>query len=218
MKEIKLKLKFKESKMSSSYELFHKVVENFILFKWMFFKNRPRTSFLLVRSLLVNTLVFGAYYAIFSNINFIFMGVEIEPLLLFAGSISVSYWVMSWSFSQKANYLSTLYNDIIKHQVKDQETAKMLACSFSAQLLTMDMWGHRLYSRTFTQTLLESAKWSLTHQKKYSEFKNLNEFIDFINAGKLEVGIARSMLLDYQQSISSQFEPSQDFTLLKSAQ
>lgn len=141
MKSLNIKLVLRESKISSAYELFHKVTENLVIFNWIFFKNRPRSSFLILRSFLINAVIFGLYYVIFSNINFIFMGVEIEPLLLFAGSVSVSYWVMSWNFAQKTNYLSTLYNDIIKHQAHDDKAWKVLACSFSAQLLTMDLWG-----------------------------------------------------------------------------
>ena len=101
MKSLNIKLVLSESKISSAYELFHRVIENLVIFNWIFFKNRPRLSFLILRSFLINTVVFGLYYVIFSNINFIFMGMEIEPLLLFAGSVSLSYWVMAWSFFSK---------------------------------------------------------------------------------------------------------------------
>lgn len=178
------------------------------LFKWVFFKNRPRSTFLLLRSLFVNTVIFGAYYALFSSLNFIFLGVEVEPVLLFAGSVSVGYWVMSWNFSQKSNYLSRMYNDVIKEQSSNHPSWKILACNFTAQLLMMDFWGHRLYSWIFTNTLTESAKWYI--ENKDSQFKSIDEFIDFTNDGKLEVGVARNMVLEYQQYLVGQVSPASE--------
>ncbi len=73
---------------------------------------------------------------------------------------------MSNAFGNKCNYLSTMYNDIIKeHAEGKDEAAKILACNLSAQLLTMDLWGHRLYSWVFIETLEEAAKWSIDHKK-----------------------------------------------------
>jgi hypothetical protein len=202
MKTLDLKVHLKESKLTSPYEFFHKLTENFVLFRWVYFKNRPRSTFLLLRSLLVNSFIFGAYYLVFSNINFIFLGVEVAPVLLFAGSVSFGYWVMSWSFSQKANYLSSMYNDLVKVQAQNHPSWKILACNFTAQLLIMDFWGHRLYSWVFTNTLLEAAAWNIENNK--STFKSVEEFVDYTNVGKLEVGVARNMVLSYQQHLLSQ--------------
>lgn len=204
MKKLNVKLVLRESRMSSPYELFHKVTENFVLFKWMFFKNRPRSTFLLVRSFLVNTVIFGGYYLLFSSLNFIFMGVEVEPLLLFAGSVSVGYWVMSYNFSQRSNYMSQMYNEVVKHQSTNHEAWKILACNFAAQLLVMDLWGHRLYSWVLVRTLEEAAAWSISH--KIVDFENFDQFVDATNQGKLEVGVARHMVLSYQKFLTDQVE------------
>jgi len=58
------------------------------------------------------------------------MGIEVDPALLFAGGCLLSYWNMNTSFGAKCNYLSTMYNDIIKEhaEVRD-DAAEILSCN-----------------------------------------------------------------------------------------
>ncbi len=201
MNKLNHRLYFRESKLSSYYELFHKFAENFIFFRWMYFKNRPRTTFLMMRSVLVNSLAFSAYYYLFSHFDFLIMGIEVDPVLLYFGACTVGYWNMSWNFFQKCNYLSSMYNDIIKLCSKTQGLeAQMLRINFSMQLLTMDLWGHRLYSWILNETLEETFEWAI--QNKTVSFKNMNEFYEVANNKKLEISVARSALLDYLQHLS----------------
>lgn len=200
--ELNYRIYLKESSLNNFYEVFHKFAENFIFFKWMFFKNRPRTTFLLLRASLVNALVFGLYYALFSNIQFLLLGIELDPILFFATGCVIGYWNMSSSFAQKTNYLSQMYNDVIKELGHhNHTTSKILACNFTTQLLTMDMWGHRLYSRLFIKTLSEAAHWSI-EKKQHHSFTSFAEFVHAANTGKLEVSIAREMILDYQEFLT----------------
>jgi hypothetical protein len=203
-KHLNVRIYFKSSKISNAYELFHLFAENFIFFRWMFFKNRPRTTYLLVRSTMVNTMVFATYYAFFSKIKFLFMGIDVDPLLLYAGGVIIGYWFMSWTFGQKAVYLSNLYNDIIKEQGHgNHHTARMLSVNLAVQLLTLDLWGHRLYSWMLSETLEHAVQWAV--QSKHQVVKGFDSFDDFVeraNKGKLRIGEARSVLLVYQQHLA----------------
>lgn len=68
----------------------------------------------------------------------------------------------------------------------------------------MDLWGHRLYSWIFARTLQDAAKWFIANEK--SPFESLDHFIDQTNRGGLEVGMARHMVLSYQQYLTEQAE------------
>ena len=194
MGKINNRIYLKSSKIGSLHELFHFFVENTIFFKWTFFKNRPRSSYLLIRSILINTLVYAAYYMLFSHVKFLIMGIDVDPVLLFSGSTFLGYWVMSQSFHQKCNYLSTLYNDSIKADAQGKEReASMLKLNFSMQLLTMDLWGHRLYSWILAETLEEAASWAITHSK--IEGEDLTSFTHKLNRGELSTGEVRNILL-----------------------
>lgn len=198
-KRLNSRLYFKESSLSNVYELFHKFAENFLFFRWIFFKNRPRTTFLLVRSILVSSLVFGAYYSIFSSIDFFIMGIDVNPFLLFTASFIVGYWHMSDKFGKKSLYLANLYNEVVRYKSKgDNKTANILALNFSTQLLTMDLWGHRLYSWLLSESLEQAASWHC--EKSGSSYE---EFLDLANSGKLSVSHARNILISYMQKLNS---------------
>jgi len=201
--ELNSRIYLKESPLSNPYEVFHKFAENFIFFRWMFFKNRPRSTFLMIRAILVNTLIFGAYYALFSNIKFLLMGIEVDPILLYTAGCILGYWNMSFSFSSKCNYLSTMYNDIIKEQSKGNiKSAEILSCNFVTQLLTTDLWAHRLYSWVFIETLTTAIKWDIENKEDH-QFKSWAEFVEVANSGKLEIAVARNMVVNYQRHLSS---------------
>ena len=131
------------------------------------------------------------------------MGIKIDPVLLFVGAWVAGYWNMTRAFGGKCNYLSNMYNDIIKEYGKDNhQVAKLLSLNFVSQLLTMDLWSHRLYSWVFISTLSEAAKWSIENTENYP-YVSYEEFIEVANNGKLEVSIARNMVMDYQKFIKN---------------
>jgi hypothetical protein len=86
------------SKSENIYDFFHTFVENFVFFRWVYFKNRPRSTFLIFRSVMINSLIFGAYYYFFSHFKFLLMGVDINPVLVYSGAIFMGYWSMTSSF------------------------------------------------------------------------------------------------------------------------
>lgn len=188
----------KQSAMSNPYELFHKFAENFLFFKWTFFKNRPRSSFLLVRSVFINSVIFGGYYYLFSHINFLMMGVDVNPVLLYTAAVFMGYWSMTNSFNQKCNYLSNMYNEIIKYEAGDvTTTSKVLRLNFCAQLLTMDLWGHRLYSWLFVKTLFEAELWAQENNK--SNYASIEEFHTTLVKKNLKISEVRNKLINYQR-------------------
>lgn len=195
------RLYLKESAITNAYEFIHKFAENFIFFRWTYFKNRPRSTFLLIRSIMINGLIFGAYYKLFSHFNFLLMGVDVNPVLLFSASTFLGYWSMSSNFGQKTNYLSQLYNDLVKYDFQgDSNGLLLLKLNFCAQLLTMDLWGHRLYSWVFVDTLELAAKWNIEKQK--CGFNSFEEYEEVSASGKLTVSMARNMILNYQKHLT----------------
>ena len=188
----------KQSNMANPYEFIHKFAENFLFFKWTFFKNRPRSTFLLVRSLFINSVIFGGYYYLFSHFNFLMMGVDVNPVLLFTGAVFMGYWSMSSSFSNRCNYLSNMYNEIIKYEAGEvSNTSTVLRLNFCAQLLTMDLWGHRLYSWLFVKTLFEAEEWS--QKQGQSTYKNMDEFHQAVISKNLKISEVRNNFVSYQR-------------------
>lgn len=120
------------------------------------------------------------------------MGIEVDPVLLYCASITLGYWTMHYSFSQKANYLSLLYNEyIVSSTAHDPSRALILKCNFAIQLLTIDMWGHRLYSWVLAEILEDSIK------HHFSD--NFDMQINKVNLGKYSVSEARECILSYQR-------------------
>lgn len=203
MSKINQRLYFKESPTSSNYELLHKAIENGIFFRWMFFKNRPRSTFFLVRALLTNTLVFATYYAIFSNIKFLIVGIDVDPFLLYTASVAVTYFSMSMSFSSKTQYLSNLYNQVIDAAAeKNDPLYKLRSVNFAIQLMTMDLWGHRLYSWVL-QEALNDALSELAPEKSLALSQE-------INSGKANIAQVRGHLFQHQRKLMGK-EPSNPY-------
>lgn len=188
---ISKRLFLKGSATKGFHEAVHYLVENIIFHKWTYFKNRPRSTFLLVRSLLINAQVYAAYYVLFSHVKFLIMGIDVDPVLLFSGSTFIGYWAMSHSFHQKCNYLSSLYNEALKVSATDRSNETlMLKLNFSIQLLTTDLWGHRLYSWMLSDTLLEVIHWAQETQQI-----DPHAYINKLNAGQVSSSEVRDLLL-----------------------
>lgn len=193
-----------ESPIDSPYEIIHRFIENFVFFKWIFFKNRPRTTFLLIRSFMITGVVFGLYYILFSNIKFLIMGIDIDPILIFVSGAVLGYWNMSRSFEQKSQYCSNLYNEYLKLKgLKQDEAAELVAVNFCTQLVTLDLWSHRMYSWLFTRTLHKAAEYSYNSNGECFRPKDssLEDFIRRANQRKLTISEVRLLFLCYQDSL-----------------
>lgn len=190
-----------ESKIKNIFELLHKVFENLVFFRWIFFKNRPRSTFLLTRAFLITSVFCFCYLLFKSRFNFFIMGLDIDPVLVFFFMGILGYWNMLKGFYDKNNYCSNLYNEIIKEKARGhQKSSKILSLNLSSQLLAMDLWAHRIYSPSFVKNLEEAIIFCYSEQNKYfkPKFKSLEECFQAANNKKLNVGDARNILLSHQ--------------------
>ncbi len=209
---------FSQSSVKGVGEFAHFLIENSILFRWNYFKNRPRNTYLLVRSFLVTSLVFAAYFTFYSSLDFVFMGIEIEPMMLFVAFSTVGYWNMYATFQKKSAYTSSLYNDIIKeYACGNIRAADMMAVNFSCQLMNMDLWAHRMYSELFCKTIENSLDYVYSDA---CETKPLlftrEEFDSKLRAGKIKVYEMRQIFYAYEDHLLSQcIEKSGEISPLK---
>ena len=204
---LNLRIYLADSKISGLHEVFHKAFENLVFFRWMFFKNRPRSTFILFRSFLITGIFCCLYYAVFSNFKFIVIGVDVDPVLIFGFMGIVGYWQMLKGFYDKNNYCSNLYNEVVKERARGHhQSADLLSTNLSVQLLIMDLWSHRIYSSTFVEFLEKAIEFTHSKENIYTDqiFETQKECIRTANNRELTVRSAREMLLAYQHYLEDQ--------------
>ncbi|OUR96997.1 hypothetical protein A9Q84_11720 [Halobacteriovorax marinus] len=186
----------KESGHQNVSDWFHWGIENFALFRFMFFKNRPRNSFLLVRATLTTAAIFSIYYSIFSSFNLILFGIDVEPFLIFTTFSIVGYWNMYSNFTSKCQYASSLYNEVIKEYTTGNSlSADLMAINFTNQLIAMDLWGHRMYGPMFLSSLEKAIDYHYTTEQR-DETKE--ELFKRIENKMFRVNEARNLCFNYQ--------------------
>jgi hypothetical protein len=187
----------KESKNQNVSDWFHWGLENFALFRFMFFKNRPRNSFLLIRAALITGAIFSVYYSVFSSLNLVLFGIDVEPFLIFTTFATLGYWNMYFIFTQKSQYASNLYNEVIKEYGSgNQDSAELMAINFTNQLINMDLWGHRMYGPMFISNMEKAIDYHYTTETRLETKEDLYLRI---SKGKLRVSEARGLCFDYQK-------------------
>lgn len=200
----------KASKPSGIHEWVNYFFEQFLFFRWMLFKNHPRSNLLLIRSALIMGIFSSLYYLLFSSFNFILMGIDIDPIIAVSIAIIIGYWNMAHSFQAKTNYLSNMYNEMIKEWgLGHHYSAKMISINLSIQTLTLDLWGHRIYGPLFVKTLDEAIDYaySTANQDKglaMSIAPSHEACVEKVNSQKLRVSEARHLLWLFQTSVVNQ--------------
>jgi hypothetical protein len=129
------------------------------------------------------------------------MGVDVDPILIFSFMGIMGYWNMLKGFYDKNNYCSQLYNEVVKEKARGHmNSAHILSLNLSAQLLAMDLWSHRIYSPGFVKNLEDAIEFCYSETNEYfvPPFSNAEECYSVANQGKLEVGMARNILVSYQ--------------------
>jgi hypothetical protein len=152
---------------------------------------------------MVTGVIFGLYYSIFSSLDFLIFGVEVEPALLFVAFSTVGYWNMYYSFQQKCSYVNGLYNEVIKeHASGSRESANLMAVNFASQLMSMDLWSHRMYSEIFNQVLDDSINYAFdaTNENKIEDEKK-DSFIKRLENGDVRVGEMRLIFFSYKRHL-----------------
>lgn len=191
------------SKVSKPHEFFHFILENFLMLKLTYFKNRPRTNFLLIRSFLITTIYFLAYYQFVSHLKFLFMGVHVDPVFLFSAIGIAGYFVMCHSFYQKSNYCLNLYNKIVEKQAEGhQNVANALSVNLANQLLSLDLWGHRVFGQFFSSTLEMALKALEDGLYQHELPEGVDGLVAKINKGDATIAELRLLLWSYQDFLT----------------
>lgn len=187
----------KESSHQNISDWFHWSIENFALFRFMFFKNRPRNSFLLLRSVLATSAIFGIYFSIFSSLNLVLFGIDVEPFLIFTTFSIIGYWNMYSGFSSKCQYASNLYNEVIKEYTTGNSlSADLMAVNFTNQIIAMDLWGHRMYGPMFLSSLEKAIDYYYATETREETKEDLYKRIENKN---FRVSEARNLCFNYQK-------------------
>ncbi len=192
---------FSQSKVKGFGEFVHWTIENLFLFRFTFFKNRPRNSYLLIRAFMVTGIIFGLYYSVFSSLDFLIFGVEVEPALLFVAFSTIGYWNMYYSFQQKCAYVNGLYNEVIKEYATGNRTsANLMSVNFASQLMSMDLWSHRMYSEIFNQVLEDSVNYAFSKDNSNRiTNESQDQFEERLTNGQVRVGEMRMIFFSYKR-------------------
>ncbi len=197
-------IKLSEGSIEGSHDLLNLFLEYFVFFRWIYFKNRPRGNLLLLRALLVVGTYSAIYYYFFGSISLVLEGIEVDSVICFAAAIVFGYSNMLNVFHKKSESCNKLYVQMVSHSTSGNEIAtRLLANTLCLQLLTLDLWAHRLFRRVFSNYLQKSVEFAYSNNNidVISECKlpeSLDEAITIINSGKLQAKVARSLLDNYQ--------------------
>ena len=191
MEKIKAPVYLKSDKNDSS---FHKFLEHWILWKREKYKNKPRGNCLIIRSLFVVFTIFSIMGPLIILLNYLISFLpdkifcinlfldnsmsSIVPkeitttnvIVSFFGAVSILYWNIMSLFNKKWAYCCELYNKIIsKNRGKSKQ--KLLENALAVDLLTLDLWAHRSFSKFFSKELTKSIK------KKYCKDEIMRNII-----------------------------------------
>lgn len=172
-------------------DFLHWAIENLILFKWTFFKNRPRVNFILIKSILTVTTVSFIIFLITIIFNksgcitnkekylFSFLGNNLNSLLItFFSATSIIYWQTTAIFQKKWLYCNELYNTILSLNEQDHYKRNILSNALSIDLLTLDLWAHRSFQDFFRDELNIAIKNIYSNSNPM-----LNTVIEKVNKG-----------------------------------
>ena len=214
LKSIKQNLHFSDGKIEQMSDLLNFILEYFMFYRWIYFKNRPRGNLLFLRSLLVVGTFAFLFFKFFHDFRLVLMGIDINPVIAMGAATALGYWNMVSVFHNKSSTCTTIYTEIMKAKGEGNlKSVELLSNSFALNLLTMDMWAHRLYDSFFSKNLeiaihhhFYKGDWSKAHPQASLEEKNkaINDYIEIVNAGRLQAREARYILTEYREFLWNQ--------------
>lgn len=189
--------------------ILHWFIERFILFRLQYFKNNPRSNYLLIKA--VGTILVIFFLAIFLSLAIYHaLPVSVRPevdicqylkgnfykiLTGLIGAISLVYWQTAKMFQKKWLYCSELYNKIISINPKESEKIyRILSNALTIDLVILDLWAHRSFQELFRDELISALKEN--HQTSEYE-SNLIK----INNGKFSEKDALEVLQKHQYNL-----------------
>ncbi|MBT3584578.1 MAG: hypothetical protein HN509_06710 [Halobacteriovoraceae bacterium] len=193
MAKINHPVKLSECQINGVNDFVNWFFEYLIFFRWIYFKNRPRGNFLLIRAFLAVGFLALIYYYVFSSFHLVLQGIDIEPLVAFIILTTVGYWNMSSIFHQKSAHCANLYRDFLREMGKGNKKAgELVKVLLASNLLTVDLWAHRGYSQLFAESLEESIR--------FKDKEAADAVIEKANLGNLNSADVRSYLQYYMNN------------------
>ena len=185
-------LKLKESPIRSFADFLNWIFEYLVFFKWIYFKNRPRGNFLFLRSIMVTTFFGFIYYTLFSSLELLIMGVDIDPIIILALVVTIGYWNMTYVFQRKSVDVTNLYNQyLIELGQGHKQSADLLLNSLSMQVLAVDLWAHRSFTDIFVKALNLAIK----------DDNGSDDWSNKLESNKMSVREARELLQNRQNKL-----------------
>jgi hypothetical protein len=189
-----------ESKIETFQDLLNIVFEYLIFFKWIYFKNRVRGNLFFLRSILMVLTFALIYFKFFASFNLVIIGVDIDPVIAFGAAIVINYWAMVQSFAGKSVLCLNVYNDVLKaYGSKNIIGAQLLRNSLALQVVTVDMWGHRLFSPMFISAIKSALIEYYT--RKPQEMSTLILFVSAFKEGRVTPRQVRLILTEHQDAM-----------------
>ncbi|OQW47421.1 MAG: hypothetical protein A4S09_15345 [Proteobacteria bacterium SG_bin7] len=196
-------IQLSEGSIEGFHDLLNIFLEYFVFFRWIYFKNRPRGNLLLLRSCLVVGTYSAIYYYFFGSFSLVLEGIEVDSIICFAGAIVFGYSNMLGVFHRKSDSCTKLYVQMVSLSTTgNKSAAELLSSTLCLQLLTLDLWAHRMFRRVFSNYLHLAIKFTYTNSPELISHHNLPEKIEdaikMVNSGKLQAKVARMFLDNYQ--------------------
>lgn len=199
-------IKLTEGSIEGFHDLLNLFLEYFVFFRWIYFKNRPRGNLLLLRSLLVVGSYSAIYYYFFGSFSLVLEGIEVDSIICFAGAIVFGYSNMLSVFHRKSDSCTKLYVQMVSQSTNGNRiAAELLANTLCLQLLTLDLWAHRMFRSVFSNYLHLAIKFTYANNpdliSRYRMPDRIEGAISIVNSGKLQAKIARTFLDNYQEHL-----------------
>lgn len=186
-----------EMKIESPLDFLNLLLEYSVFYSWIFFKNRPRGNFFLLRAVLIVATFGVIYYHFFSRFELMLAGVDVDPVILMFAIVSMSYLSMSGVFHNKSRECTMLYQDYLKtYGARSFDQAELQAVNLAITLLTLDLWAHRSFAPIFSSILSRAIDLE----------KNSSELVSLTHRGRLTCREARLILERYQEKIMEEIK------------
>lgn len=198
-------IRLAEGQISGASDLINLALEYLVFFRWIYFKNRPRVNLLLIRTIMIIGLFAVCFFQLVSDFSLVLAGIEIDPVIALFITVVIGFWQTTNTFYSKASSCNGVYLNYLQAITEDNyRKIFVLRNALALQLLTLDLWAHRLYRNLFAADLEASIKFAFANKDQVPLVEKETDqeaFIKKVNDGKLKVDEARSLLGHYQEAL-----------------
>ena len=195
-------VRLSEGKIENFSDFINLALEYGLFFKWIYLKNRPRGNLLFLRSAMMVGSFSCLFFYFFYDFGLVLEGIEIDTVIALTGAVIIGYWHMTGSFYKKTKSCNDIHLEMLKASgAGDRRSVEILSNSLAIELLTLDLWAHRKFRKVFRECLLSSMELAYSSDLEgINKPKSLDEYVDYVNKGRLQAKEAR-ILLDHQQDV-----------------